>query len=166
MVFAKLWLVGLLVAVLFVAAVPPTSAPIIVNNEMPAQDTAAVVTAAPPCPDVSTAQVAAAEGRMGELLERNRLELQTAITQAGAATAEVGRRMTQMEERLRLAENQAAERKAEVRGIRETMVGPLVMTWIVTAAAAASVVVGGYVAIRARRARQQSRSATRTVTKE
>jgi hypothetical protein len=103
---------------------------------------------------------------MGELLERNRLELQTAITQAGAATAEVGRRMTQMEERLRLAENQAAERKAEVRGIRETMVGPLVMTWIVTAAAAASVVVGGYVAIRARRARQQSRSATRTVTKE
>jgi hypothetical protein len=53
-----------------------------------------------------------------------------------------------------------------VRGIRETMVGPLVMTWIVTAAAAASVVVGGYVAIRARRARQQSRSATRTVTKE
>lgn len=166
MVFAKLWLVGLLVAVLFVAAVPPTSAPIIVNNEMPAQDTAAVVTAAPPCPDVSTAQVAAAEGRMGELLERNRLELQTAITQAGAATAEVGRRMTQMEERLRLAENQAAERKAEVRGIRETMVGPLVMTWIVLAAAAAIVVAGGYVAVRARRARQQGRSATRTVTKE
>jgi hypothetical protein len=166
MVFAKLWLVGLLVAVLFVAAVPPTSAPIIVNNEMPAQDTAALVTAAPPCPDVSTAQVAAAEGRMGELLERNRLELQTAITQAGAATAEVGRRMTQMEERLRLAENQAAERKAEVRGIRETMVGPLIMTWIVLAAAAAIVVAGGYVAVRARRARKQGRSAVRTVTKE
>ena len=166
MVFAKLWLVGLLVAVLFVAAVPPTSAPIIVNNEMPGQDTAAVVAAAPPCPDVTTAQVAAAEGRMGELLERNRLELQTEITQAGAATAEVDRRMTQMEERLSLAENQAAERKADVRGIRETMVAPLVMTWIVTAAAAAIVVVGGYVAVRARRARKQSRSATRTVTKE
>jgi hypothetical protein len=166
MVFAKLWLVGLLVAVLFVAAVPPTSAPIIVNNEMPAQDTAAVVTAAPPCPDVTTAQVAAAEGRMGELLERNRLELQTAITQAGAATAEVGRRMTQMEERLRLVENQAAERKADVQGIRETMVGPLVMTWIVLAAAAAIVVAGGYVAVRARRARKQGRSAMSTVTKE
>ena len=166
MVFAKLWLVGLLVAVLFVAAIPPTSAPIIVNNEMPGQDAATVITAAPPCPDVTTAQVAAAEGRMGELLERNRLELQTEIMQAGAATAEVDRRMTQMEERLRLAENQAAERKADVRGIRETMVAPLVMTWIVTAAAAAIVVVGGYVAVRARRARKQSRSATRTVTKE
>jgi len=166
MVFAKLWLVGLLVAVLFVAAVPPTSAPIIVNNEMPGQDTVAVVTAAPPCPDVTTAQVAAAEGRMGELLERNRLELQKEIAQAGAATAEFERRMTQMEERLRLAETQAAERKADVRGLRETMVAPLVMTWIVTAAAAAIVVVGGFVAIRARRARKQSRSATRTVTKE
>jgi hypothetical protein len=53
-----------------------------------------------------------------------------------------------------------------VRGIRETMVGPLVMTWIVLAAAAAIVVAGGYVAVRARRARQQGRSATRTVTKE
>jgi hypothetical protein len=166
MVFAKLWLVGLLVAVLFVAAVPPTSAPIIVNNEMPGQDTVAVVTAAPPCPDVTTAQVAAAEGRMGELLERNRLELQTEIAQAGEATAAVERRMTHMEERLRLAETQAAERKADVRGLRETMVAPLVMTWIVTAAAAAIVVVGGFVAIRARRARKQSRSATRTVTKE
>jgi len=166
MVFAKLWLVGLLVAVLFVAAIPPTSAPIIVNNEMPGQDAATVITAAPPCPDVTTAQVAAAEGRVVELLERNRLELQTEITQAGAATAEVDRRMTQMEERLRLAENQAAERKADVRGIRETMVAPLVMTWIVTAAAAAIVVAGGYVAVRARRARKQGRSATRTVTKE
>jgi hypothetical protein len=74
--------------------------------------------------------------------------------------------MTQMEERLRLAENQAAERKAEVRGIRETMVGPLIMTWIVLAAAAAIVVAGGYVAVRARRARKQGRSAVRTVTKE
>jgi len=166
MVFAKLWLVGLLVAVLFVAAIPPTSAPIIVNNEMPGQDAATVITAAPPCPDVTTAQVAAAEGRVVELLERNRLELQTEITQAGAATAEVDRRMSQMEERLRLAENQAAERKADVRGIRETMVAPLVMTWIVTAAAAAIVVAGGYVAVRARRARKQGRSATRTVTKE
>ena len=166
MVFAKLWLVGLLVAVLFVAAIPPTSAPIIVNNEMPGQDAATVITAAPPCPDVTTAQVAAAEGRVVELLERNRLELQTEITQAGAATAEVDRRMTQMEERLSLAENQAAERKADVRGIRETMVAPLVMTWIVTAAAAAIVVVGGYVAVRARRARKQGRSATRTATKE
>ena len=166
MVFAKLWLVGLLVAVLFVAAVPPTSAPIIVNNEMPGQDAATVITAAPPCPDVTTAQVAAAEGRVVELLERNRLELQTEITQAGAATAEVDRRMTQMEERLRLAENQAAERKADVRSIRETMVAPLVMTWIVLAAAAAIVVAGGYVAVRARRARKQGRSATRTVSKE
>ena len=166
MVFAKLWLVGLLVAVLFVAAIPPTSAPIIVNNEMPGQDAATVITAAPPCPDVTTAQVAAAEGRVVELLERNRLELQTEITQAGAATAEVDRRMTQMEERLRLAENQAAERKVEVRGIRETMVAPLVMTWIVLAAAAAIVVAGGYVAVRARRARKQGRSATRTVSKE
>ena len=166
MVFAKLWLVGLLVAVLFVAAIPPTSAPIIVNNEMPGQDAATVITAAPPCPDVTTAQVAAAEGRVVELLERNRLELQTEITQAGAATAEVDRRMTQMEERLRLAENQAAERKADVRSIRETMVAPLVMTWIVLAAAAAIVVAGGYVAVRARRARKQGRSATRTVAKE
>ena len=166
MVFAKLWLVGLLVAVLFVAAIPPTSAPIIVNNEMPGQDAATVITAAPPCPDVTTAQVAAAEGRVVELLERNRLELQSEIAQAGAATAEVDRRMTQMEERLRLAENQAAERKADVRSIRETMVAPLVMTWIVLAAAAAIVVAGGYVAVRARRARKQGRSATRTVTKE
>jgi hypothetical protein len=61
MVFAKLWLVGLLVAVLFVAAVPPTSAPIIVNNEVPGQEPE-TVTAAPPCPDLTTAQVAAAEG--------------------------------------------------------------------------------------------------------
>jgi len=166
MVFAKLWLVGLLVAVLFVAAIPPTSAPIIVNNEMPGQDAATVITAAPPCPDVTTAQVAAAEGRVVELLERNRLELQSEIAQAGAATAEVDRRMTQMEERLRLAENQAAERKADVRSIRETMVAPLVMTWIVLAAAAAIVVAGGYVAVRARRARKQGRSATRTVSKE
>jgi hypothetical protein len=103
---------------------------------------------------------------MGELLERNTLELQSEIAQAGAATAEVDRRMTEMEERLRLAENQAAERKADVRGLRETMVGPLVMTWIVTAAAAAIVVVGGFVAMRARRARKQGRSTTRTVTKE
>jgi len=166
MVFAKLWLVGLLVAVLFVAAIPPTSAPIIVNNEMPGQDAATVITAAPPCPDVTTAQVAAAEGRVVELLEHNALELQSEIAQAGAATAEVDRRMTQMEERLRLAENQAAERKADVRSIRETMVAPLVMTWIVLAAAAAIVVAGGYVAVRARRARKQGRSATRTVSKE
>jgi hypothetical protein len=166
MVFAKLWLVGLLVAVLFVAAIPPTSAPIIVNNEMPGQDAATVITAAPPCPDVTTAQVAAAEDRMGELLERNRLELQTEITQAGAATAEVDRRMTQLEERLRLAENDVPERKADVRGIRETMVAPLVVTWIVLAAAAAIVVAGGCWAVRARRARKQGRSATRTVTKE
>jgi hypothetical protein len=166
MVFAKLWLVGLLVAVLFVAAVPPTSAPIIVNNEMPGQDPAAVVTAAAPCPDVTTAQVAAAEGRMAELLERNSQGLQTEIAQAGAATAEVDRRISQVEERLRLAENQATERKADVQGIRGALVAPLVMTWIVTAAAAVVVVVAGCLAVRARRARRQSRSATPTATKE
>jgi hypothetical protein len=166
MVFAKLWLVGLLVAVLFVAAIPPTSAPIIVNNEVPGQDAATVITAAPPCPDVTTAQVAAAEGRMGELLERDRLELQTEITQAVASTAKVDQRVTQLEERLRLAENDVAERKADVRGIREAMVAPLVMTWIVIAAAAAIVVAGSCWAVRARRARKQSRRAAQTVTKE
>jgi len=166
MVFAKLWLVGLLVAVLFVAAVPPTSAPIIVNNELPAQDPATVITAAPPCPDVTNAQVAAAEGRLGELLERNRQELLVKITQVDASTAGIDQRVMQVEERLRLAENDAAEREAEVRGIREAMVAPVVMTWALTAAAAAIVVLGGYWAVRARRARKQSRSATGTVTKE
>jgi hypothetical protein len=93
------------------------------------------------------------------LLERNTLQLQTEIAQAAASTAEVDRRMTQMEEWLRVAETQAAERKADVGSLREAMVAPLVMTWIVTAAAAAIVVVGGFGVVRARRARKQSRSA-------
>ena len=166
MVFAKLWLVGLLVAVLFVAAIPPTTAPIIVNNELPGQDPASVIAPAHPCPDVTTAQVAAAEGRMVELLERNRLELQTEIAQTVAATAEADQRMTQLGERLRLAENEAAERKAELQGIRAAMIAPLVMTWVIVAAAASVVVVGGCRAIRARRIRKQTRNATRTGTKE
>ena len=166
MVFAKLWLVGLLVAVLFVAAIPPTTAPIIVNNELPGQDPASAIAPAQPCPDVTTAQVAAAEGRMVELLERNRLELQTEIAQIVAATAEADQRMTQLGERLRLAENEAAERKAELRGIRGAMIAPLVMTWVIVAAAAGVVVVGGCWAIRARRTRKQGRNAARTGTKE
>jgi hypothetical protein len=166
MVFAKLWLIGLLVAVLFVAAIPPTTTPIIVNNELPGQDPASVIAPAQPCPDVTTAQVAAAEGRMAELLERNRLELQTEVAQTVAAMAEVDRRISQVEERLNLAESQAAERKAELRGIREAMIAPLVMTWVIVAAAASIAVVGGCWAIRARRTRNQSRNATRTGTKE
>jgi hypothetical protein len=166
MVFAKLWLVGLLVAVLFVAAIPPTTASIIVNNELPGQDPATVIAAAPPCPDVTTAQVAAAEGRMVERLERNRLELQTEIAQTVAAAADADQRMTQLGDRLRLAENEAAERKAELQGIRRAMIAPLVMTWVIVAAAAGVIVVGGCWAIRARRTRTQGRSATEAVRKE
>jgi hypothetical protein len=166
MVFAKLWLVGLLVAVLFVAAIPPTTAPIIVNNELPGQDPATAIAAAQPCPDVTTAQVAAAEGRMLELLERNRLELQAEIAQTVATTAEVDRHISQVEERLSLAESQAAERKVELQGIRGAMIAPLIMTWVIVAAAAGVAVVGGCWAIRARRTRNQSRNATRTGTKE
>ncbi len=170
MVFVKLWLVGLLVAVLFVAATPPSSAPITVKNEIPAQEQVPVVPAAQPCPDTATAQVTAAEERLSSVAERNRQELKSEIAQAAASAtkleervsqvdgglSQVGERLSQIEERLRVAESQATERKADVESIRGAMVAPLVMTWVLTGLAAIVAVVASYVALRARRARGRS----------
>ncbi len=156
MVFAKLWLLGILVAVLSVAALPPSSAPIIVNNAVPAQEQVASAPVVQPCPDTADAQVAAAEERLSSLMERNRQEAQTEIAQATASTAELGARLSQIEERLRAAESQATERKADVQSIRGAMVAPLVMTWVVTGLAAVVALIAGYSVLRTRRARKQS----------
>jgi hypothetical protein len=167
MVFAKLWLLGLLVAVLIVAATPPTWAPIIVRNETPAQEQVTVVPAAQPCPDMATAQVAAAEERLNGLVERNRQELKNEIAQAATSAtrvnehlsqvdgnlSQVGERLSQIEERLRVAESQATERKADVESIRGKMAAPLVVTWVLAGLAAVVAVLAGYGVLRARRAR-------------
>ena len=55
-------------------------------------------------------------------------------------------------------EAQAAERKADVQGIRSAMVAPLVMTWVLTALAALLAVAAGALALRARRARSRGTS--------
>ena len=157
MVFAKLWLLGILVAVLSVAALPPSSAPIIVNNQVPAQEQAASVPVVQPCPDTTTAQVAAAEERLSGLIERNRQEFQTETVQAAASAAELDGRLLQIEERLRLAENQVVERKADVQAMRGAMVAPLIMTWVLTGLAAVVAMAAGYGALRARREKRENR---------
>lgn len=154
--FAKLWLLGILAAVLVTAATPPSSAPVVVNNEVPAQGQVMPVPIVQPCPDTTTAQVAAAEERISALMERNRQEFQTEIAQATASTAELGGRLSQIKERLRVAESQATERKVDVQSIRSAMVAPLVMTWVLTGFAAIVALVAGYSALRTRRARKQS----------
>jgi hypothetical protein len=156
MAFAKVWLLGILAAVLVVAATPQSSTPVIVNNAVPAQQQAISVPVVQPCPDTATTQVAAAEERLSGLMERNRQESQTEIAQATASTAELGGRLSQIEERLRVAESQATERKADVQSIRGSMVAPLVMTWVLAAFAAVVALVAGYSALRTRRARKQS----------
>ncbi|MCX6101542.1 MAG: hypothetical protein NTV92_09050 [Candidatus Bipolaricaulota bacterium] len=160
MVFAKLWLLGILVAVLSVAALPPSSAPIIVNNQVPAQEQAASVPVVQPCPDTTTAQVAAAEERLSGLIERNRQELQTETAQAAASATELDGRLLQIEERLRFAENQVVERKADVQAMRGAMVAPLIMTWVLTGLAAVVAMAAGYGALRARHAKRESRDTT------
>jgi hypothetical protein len=160
MVFAKLWLLGILVAVLSVAALPPSSAPIVVNNEVPAQVQATAVPVVQPCPDTTTAQVAAAEERLSGLIERNRQELQTETAQAAASAAGLDGRLLQIEERLRLAESQVVERKADVQAMRGAMVAPLVMTWVLTGLAAVAAVAAGYGVLRARHVKRESRDTT------
>jgi hypothetical protein len=160
MVFAKLWLLGILVAVLSVAALPPSSAPIVVNNEVPAQVQATAVPVVQPCPDTTTAQVAAAEERLSGLIERNRQELQTETAQAAVSATELDGRLLQIEERLRLAENQVVERKADVQAMRGAMVAPLIMTWVLTGLAAVVAMAAGYSALRARHMKRESRDTT------
>jgi hypothetical protein len=158
MVFAKLWLLGLLAAVLFVAATPPLSSPIIVNT--PEQGQPASTPVVQPCPDTATPQIAAAEERLNSLRERDRQELKAEIAQATTPMAETDQRLAQLEERLRLAEDQAAARKADVENLRGTMVAPLVMTWVLTGLAAIVLAGAAYNAIQARRrARELSQNA-------
>ena len=158
MTFVKLWLLGILAAVLVAAATPPSSAPVTVTNEVPVQQPAMSVPAVQPCPDTATTQVAAAEERINGLIERNRQEAQDLVARAAASTTEIGSRLSQAEERLRTVEAQAAERKADVQGIRSAMVAPLVMTWVLTALAALLAVAAGVLALRARRARSRGTS--------
>jgi|GEM_PF-1147511 len=174
MVFAKLWLLGLLAAVLIVAATPPTWAPIIVRDETLAHEQVTMAPAAQPCPDTATAQVAAAEERVSGLVERSRQELKSDVAQAAASTtrvsehlsqvdgslSQVGERLSQIEERLRAAESQATERKADVESIRGKMVAPLVMTWVLAGLAGVVAVLGGYGVLRARRARGERKGST------
>jgi hypothetical protein len=160
MVFAKLWLLGILVAVLSVAALPPSSAPIIVNNQVPAQEQAASVPVVQPCPDTTTAQVAAAEERLSGLIERNRQELQTETAQVAVSATELDGRLLQIEERLRLAENQVVERKADVQAMRGALVAPLIMTWVLTGLAAVVAMAAGYGALRALHMKRESRDTT------
>ena len=77
MTFVKLWLLGILAAVLVAAATPPSSAPVTVTNEVPVQQPAMSVPGDPPCPDTATTQVAAAEERINGLIERNRRRRRT-----------------------------------------------------------------------------------------
>ncbi|MCX6092135.1 MAG: hypothetical protein NTX23_04620, partial [Candidatus Bipolaricaulota bacterium] len=128
--------------------------------EVPAQVQATAVPVVQPCPDTTTVQVAAAEERLSGLIERNRQELQTETAQAAASTAELGARLSQIEERLRVAESQATERRADVQSIRGVMVAPLVMTWVVTGLAAVVALIAGYSVLRTRRARKQSPNPT------
>lgn len=155
MTFVKLWLLGILAAVLVAAATPPSSAPVTVTNEVPAQQQAIPVPVVQPCPDTTTTQVAAAEERISGLVERNRQEAQDLVARAAASATEIGGRLSQVEERLRTVETQDAERRADVQGIRSAMVAPLVMTWVLTALAALLAVVAGVIALRARRARSR-----------
>jgi hypothetical protein len=155
MLFAKLWLLGLLAAVLFVAATPPSSSPIILSSS--GREQPASVPVVQPCPDVATPQIAAAEERLTSLIERDREEFLSAVAQATAPMAEIDRRLTQIEERLRPVEDQATERKADVQSLRGAMIAPLVMTWVLTGLAAVVLAVVGYSAFRARRRARELR---------
>lgn len=159
MVFAKLWALGVLVAVLIAAATPPLSAPVIVRNELPAQGEATPALVAQPCPDTATAQIAAAEERINDVIERNRQETHSLLSQADVSAVGLADRLSQLDERLRIAENQAAERKADTESIRSAMMAPLVMTWALTALAAVLVVLVVLTIVRARRERNAKRDA-------
>jgi len=151
MVFAKVWLLGILVAVLFVAATPPSPAPIIVNNKIPEQEKAAATPAVQPCPDLAGPLVAEAEGRLVERVERHRQELQAEIGDLTMTADTTKAQLARIEEQLRGLEAQNAQQKAEVQGLRSAMVAPQIMTWLLMALAAAGAAYAAFAALRARR---------------
>ncbi len=160
MVFAKLWLAGILVAVLFVAATPPSSAPIILRNESRTAEPPPVV-ATEPCPDTSSTHVAAAEERMTSRIDATRKELQAVLSDTATSTASLAasttalqERIAQLETRLAAAEAGAADQRAEARAIREAVAAPMAMTWILTALAGAGLLGSGYLIVRGLRARK------------
>lgn len=111
MAFAKLWLLGILAAVLVVAASPPSPNPVIVRNEILAQEQQPVGAIATAYPDAATAQVAAAEERLSTQIEATRQAVQASASEAAAATAAFAERISQLERRLQTTEGGLAEQR-------------------------------------------------------
>jgi hypothetical protein len=148
MVFAKLWLLGILAAVLVSAATPPSSAPVIVKNEIPNQEQQVIAPTVQPCPDTAV-EIAAAESRLGDRIDAARRELQSDVAESATGVAALTERVAQLEKRAEAAEAQVAEQTAEVRRLHGTVSAPVTMTWILTALAGAGVGVGAYFGLRA-----------------
>lgn len=112
---------------------------------------------AQPCPDTATAQIAAAEERIRAVIERNRQQTLSLLSQADVSAVGLADRLTQLGERLKIAESEAVERRADVRDLQRAMVAPLVMTWALTALAVVLAVLAVVTIVRARRERNARR---------